>query len=287
MKRILITGAGNLGLALYDHFDLQGRQRPFLFTRGGALSPTRDVITGDIVRRSSLEKIFSGVRPDAVIHTAAMTDVDMCEREPGKAFEVNSGGTGNVVSLCEDAGIPLVYISTDYVFDGRKGDYREEDEVFPINVYGKSKLAGENAVRGMPEGRWAIVRTSFLYNPESPKYDFLFFVAGCMTRGERIQCDDFRFTKPTPCHSLGSPIEKILMEGRWGTYHIAGGERLTPFEIARAYGRLLDVDCGIVGNRGSPLEGTAPRPVDPTLNTKKAERELGFRPPSMGEGLGV
>ena len=240
---------------------------------------------GDIIERYNLGKAFSGIRPDAVIHTAAMTDVDMCEREPGKAFEVNSGGTGNVVSLCEDAGIPLVYISTDYVFDGKNGNYREDDEVFPVNVYGKSKLAGENAVRGISNRRWAIIRTSFLYNPESPSYDFFTFVAGSLSRGERIECDDFRFTKPTPCHSLGAPVEKILREERWGTYHIAGGERLMPFEIAWACGRMLKLDCSFVKARKSPEEGTAPRPVDPTLNTKKAERELDFRPPSLSEGL--
>ena len=80
-------------------------------------------------------------------------------------------------------------------------------------------------------------------------------------------------------------MEKILREECWGTYHIAGGERLTPFDMAMAYVRELRSDPGLVAARRSPEEGAAPRPVDPTLNTKKAETELDFRPPSIGEGL--
>ena len=278
MKRVFITGAGNLGLAVHSHFSGTDDFDPVIVSRRGTSGPN-DMIECDITRHDRMNDIVSEIEPAVVIHTAAMTNVDLCEREPGKAHEINAAGTENLAATCSREKIPLVYISTDYVFDGTKGDYCEDDRTAPVNVYGRTKLEGERSVMGIAH-RWAVIRTSFLHNPESLNYDFISYVIKSVSRRERIECDDFRFTKPTPCSCIGPVIKNIVRCGKWGEiYHVCGKSKLTPYAIAKECANALHLDHSLIRARRELPEANAPRPVDPTLDTQKAERELGFVPP--------
>ena len=279
MERVLITGAGNLGLAIHTHFSGTDDFDPVMVSRRGTSGP-EDMIECDITRHDRMNDIVSRIEPAAIIHTAAMTNVDLCEREPGRAHEINAAGTENLATTCTREKIPLVYISTDYVFDGRKGNYMENDRTNPMNVYGRTKLEGERSVKRMAANRWSVIRTSFLYNPQSPNYDFISHIITNISRGKRIECDNFRFTKPTPCSCIGPVIENIMRRGKWGDiYHVCGKRKLTPHAIAKECADALHLDHLLIEARRELPAAGAPRPVDPTLDTKKAERELGFVPP--------
>lgn len=281
MKYVLITGAGNLGLAIHTHFSGTDDFDPVIASRKRRMSGPEDTIQCDIVRHELMNNIISKVKPVMVIHTAAMTNVDLCEREPERAHEVNAAGTENLATTCAREGIPLIYISTDHVFDGTKGDYCENDRTGPINAYGRTKLEGERSVMGMTSNRWAVIRTSFLYNSEGPNYDFISHVINRISQGERMGCDVFRFTKATPCNCIGPVIENIVRNGKWGLYHVCGKRKLTPYAIAKECSDALDLDRSLICSRMKLPHTSAPRPVDPTLNTEKAQRGLGFIPPDL------
>ncbi|MFQ6078305.1 MAG: SDR family oxidoreductase [Thermodesulfobacteriota bacterium] len=152
VKKVLITGAkGMLGLALTDVF----METYDVYGRGGD--------DFDITRAKETMDAIVGVRPDIVIHAAAYTDVDGCETHIDLARSVNGGGTKHVASACRELGAKMVYISTDYVFDGTKsGAYSEDDPTCPINAYGRSKLEGERWVRTLVD-QFVIVRTAWLF----------------------------------------------------------------------------------------------------------------------------
>ena len=122
----------------------------------------------DITEQAQVHATISRVAPDYVIHTAAFTDVDTCEIEPQRAWDVNALGTKNVAEACEEHGAKLIYISTDYVFDGEDGPYSEEAPTHPINVYGESKLAGEGFALNSSVN--AVARVCVLYGPDKPNF---------------------------------------------------------------------------------------------------------------------
>lgn len=282
---MMITGAGNLGLALMRYFKGRRLPGPIVVSRGSGPCSCRRYALCDITDSECLEAVFREFRPDAVIHTAALTDVDHCEREPEEARAVNAAGTRNIATLCAGAKIPLVHISTDYVFDGSRGSYTEMDEPAPINVYGRTKLSGEEEVKkgGIP--LWAVIRTSFLFDMKGPNYDFVSYVSSALRSGEDINCDEYRYCKPTPCSALGAPIERILSRGKGGIYHICGRDLMTPREAAHRIARHYGSDERLIRGRKAPPAGAATRPRDPGLDTAKAERELDFVPPALEDGL--
>ena len=284
MKRILITGAGNLGLALRDHFIDGNKYEPVLVARHLPASRRINSISGDITSNESLTEVFRKLKPDAIIHTAALTDVDLCEKEPKKAHSVNVEGTRNLVLLCESKEIPMIYISTDYIFDGIKGNYVENDTPNPVNIYGKTKLEGERVVKEMDSGVWAIIRTSFLFNAASPNYDFISYVFHGLLEKKTVQYDHFHLMKPTPCSCLGPPTERILSQGLRGIYHICGRDVLSPYDLARKCAGISGFDPSSIAVRERG-EDVAKRPLNSTLNTEKAERELGFISPNLHENL--
>ena len=157
MKKVLVTGSqGMLGRALME--SLSHRE---VTSYGVDLRDPDHRL--DITKKDEVSDLINRLRPDVVIHTAAYTDVDGCERDPDRAYRVNSEGTKNLAAACKSSGVFLVYISTDFVFDGKKtAPYTEEDLPKPVNIYGESKLRGENFVKEILS-HYLIIRTSWLF----------------------------------------------------------------------------------------------------------------------------
>jgi len=127
-------------------------------------------ISGDITNRDQVKNTILEYNPDIVIHTAALSDVDLCEKEPELAYQVNVLGTENMALACQDSNILFVYISTDYIFDGESQEpYRESDASKPINVYGRTKLEGEEKVKSILK-RYFIIRTAWLFGPNGNSF---------------------------------------------------------------------------------------------------------------------
>jgi dTDP-4-dehydrorhamnose reductase len=265
VMRILITGNnGMLGRDLSAH--LQARHEVF-----GADLPEVDITDLGLV-----ERVFKTAKPDAVIHTAAFTAVDDCEHRPGLAFQVNAEGTRNVAFACRDARIPMLHLSTDYVFDGRKPTpYTEDDLPNPLNVYGRSKLEGEKHVVEILKAAW-IVRTSWLFGPLGKN-----FVRTILQRargGNSLSVVDDQFGAPTYTVDLAGKLEEIVMKGKPGVYHVTNRGYCSWFEFAREILRqagLSHVPLSAIPTSASDRPALRPR------NSRLAHTRL------ESEGLGL
>jgi len=227
-RRILITGgSGQLGTELI----------PRLAKLGTVLAPTRQEI--DVISEEAPAKM-AHLKPTHVVHAAAATDVERCETDPIWAHAVNAEGTRRTVEACQAVGAWLLYISTDYVFDGTKGHpYFEEDPPAPLNVYGRSKLAGEIHVRASA-ARWAIVRTAWLYGHVGRN-----FVATILQRlraGDPLAVVTDQVGSPTYAGDLAEAIAELLAREASGTFHLTNSGSCSWFEFARAIAEEVGTD---------------------------------------------
>lgn len=211
--------------------------------------------------------------PDLVIHAAAMTDVDGCELDPEAAYHVNGEGTRNMATACQESGAAMVYISTDYVFDGSKeGPYLEEDEPHPLNVYGRSKLAGEEYVQGLL-AKFYIVRSAWLYGPGGK--NFVEKVLKLAEEREGLYMVTTEVGSPTYTHDLAEAIAGLISWPEYGIYHLVNGGSCSRYQWAK---KALE----LAGRGDFPLHPSQgyPRPakVPPhaVLKNRRAAR-LGIR----------
>lgn len=259
--KILITGAGGqLGLAL----------RRVLGAHGHVLVPLgkQQLDVTDAVRVSEFVR---HIRPDAVIHCAAFTNVDLAEQNPAAAFSVNADGTRHVAAAAARVNAALVYVSTDYVFDGRKGaPYTERDRPAPLGVYGASKLAGERAAAALCE-RHFIVRTAWLYGPDGG--NFVRTVLQRAVRGEPIMAASDQIGSPTCTEDLAEFVGVLLQTEAYGLYHAANRGSCTRYEWVKAI--LEAAGIGHAHILRKPLASfglAAPRPLYSALDDENIRR---------------
>src|SRR6195256_2432767 len=184
----------------------------------------------DITRKDAVTAAFDRERPDIVINAAAYTAVDRAESEPDAAWAGNCAGPGYLAAACRSAGIPLIHISTDYVFDGsKKGPYREDDPVKPLGVYGRSKEAGDRAVREAL-AEHVILRTAWVYSAHGHNFVKTMLRLGGERPVLRVVAD--QTGSPTSAADIAAAIagvvRRIAAGGRhWGTYHFVGAGAVT------------------------------------------------------------
>jgi dTDP-4-dehydrorhamnose reductase len=249
----------------------------------------------DFDRPESVRQVFAGSAPTLVVNAAAYTAVDAAEDDAAAAFRVNSDGPRELARLCEAAGIPLIHVSTDYVFDGLKGaPYVETDAVAPQGVYGSSKLAGELAV--MAEcSRGIVVRTSWLYSPTGNNFVRTMLAAGQRHRHLRVVADQWGC--PTSAPDLAQAILGIaarLRNDGWqsryaGVYHAAGTGAATWHELATATFAAA-AGHGVAVPTIAPIATgewptRAKRPADSRLDCGKLAAVFGLRLPAWQDGL--
>ncbi|GAB4351946.1 MAG: dTDP-4-dehydrorhamnose reductase [Kiloniellaceae bacterium] len=226
-----------------------------------------------------------------VINAAAYTAVDKAESEEAKALAVNRDGAGHVAEACRESGAALIHISTDYVFDGLKGaPYREDDAVHPLNAYGRSKAAGEAAVRGALPAH-AILRTSWVFGAEGANFVKTMLRLG----GERAELSVVadQFGCPTPAAALADAILAVagkLGPATYGTYHCAGAERTSWYDFAWAVFAAQEALTGKAGPRLHPIATAdyptaAQRPADSALDSSLFQATFGQGPIDWRGGL--
>ncbi len=276
MRLLVLGGSGQVGRAL---------------ARAGAgesvriLTPTRAAI--DICDRARTVRAIEEARPDVIVNAAAYTAVDEAEREADLAFRVNRDGAANVAAAA--AGLPLVHLSTDYVFGGDKGAaYGEDDAPGPLSVYGLSKLAGEDAVRGQAP-RHIILRTSWVFSPWGG--NFVLTMRRLADEGRdviRVVAD--QYGAPTAATAIAASVLGIVAEigradfGAWGTYHFCGRPATTWFVFAEAI--LADrPDCRVEPIATSEWPTPARRPMRAELDCARIARTFGVRQPSWHDDL--
>jgi dTDP-4-dehydrorhamnose reductase len=211
--------------------------------------------------------------------------VDACERDSLKAERINGKATRNLARIAAELGILFVYISTDYVFNGKKGNYKETDAPCPTNAYGMSKLSGEEAVREeCPEG--LVIRTSiFGYNIQ-PKTGLAEYVINSLKNGKPMARFTDQFSTPIYTRDLSRLILKLLDRRATGLFHIGGRERVSRYDFAVRVARAFSLSPELIRPAAFvSLEGMARRPVDTSLSGDKIEAYLNDRLPKVEEGL--
>lgn len=260
MRTLITGGEGQLGRSLL------GRFRP----RGETDAP--DVDRLDVADRAAVAAFVERFRPDVIVHAAAWTDVDGCERDPQRAFLVNEIGASIAAAEAARVGAKLVLVSTDFVFGGEsERAYTEEDEPRPISVYGASKLAGERAAAKAAPGS-LIARTAWLYG-EGGTGNFVRSILGAAGSGRPLRVVDDQFGSPTYTEDLADSILALVLAGASGLCHVVNAGETSRFRFAR---RILDLS----GRAEVPIEPIptaasdrpAPRPARSTLRSVRLER---------------
>ncbi len=251
---------------------------------GGRWSVVDSFFKSDITNRGSIEAVVAKAMPDAVIHIAAMTDVDGCELDPKKAYKINSDGTRNVAIACKRQDVPMVYMSTDFVFSGRKrSPYRESDVTGPLSVYGDSKLKGELNIRKLLK-RYFIVRTSWLYGKHGKN-----FVDTIISKGRELpvlKVVDDQVGSPTYTVDLSKAIGVLLRKvfsqysipsTQYGIYHVSNKGSVSWCRYAREILKIAGVKTDVVPISSKELSRPAKRPAMSVMDTSKFSKFTGMK----------
>lgn len=254
--RVLVTGAqGQLGhdlLAAFADDDVIGTDQASL----------------DVTDEPSVVATVRDHAPDLVVHAAAFTQVDACETAPDTAWSVNAVGTWWVARACALAGAAMVYVSTDYVFDGLAGrPYTEFDRTNPQSVYGRSKEAGEQLVRRTVDQHY-VVRTSWVHGANGGNFAKT-MLRLARERG-RVAVVDDQTGSPTFTFDLAPAIRRLAVSGRYGTYHLTNSGQCTWFEFARAVFEEAGVDVELSPTDTATFGSPAPRPAYGVLDNRLA-----------------
>jgi len=237
----------------------------------------------DLADPEEVRRRIVASEPDLVFHAAALTDVDRCEVERDLAMKINVRGTELVRDAARVFGAFIVYVSSDYVFDGNRGYYREEDPTKPVNWYGQTKLLGE-------EGCDCIARTSVIYGalPARGKVNFALWLIERLRAGDEVKIVTDQLITPT----LNTNLAKMMLEAGErrleGTYHMAGATRISRYDFAVEIARVFGLDAGLITpSRMDEMSWKAKRPLDSSLDTAKARRLLDEKPLPLKESLRI
>lgn len=231
----------------------------------------------ECTNEASVRKALSAIRPQVVINCAAFVRVDECEDSPDRALSVNSLGALHVARACADIDALCGYISTDYVFDGtKKGPYTEEDPPRPINVYGTSKLAGEQFVRQACP-RWLIARTASLFGKAGARSkggNFVDTVLSRARKGHDLRIVNDIWTSPSYTQDIAQGLEHLIRTQSTGVFHIANESGCSWFEFAQRATEIVGLRCQIDAILASEYPMKARRPRDSRLASVRLNRSL-------------
>jgi dTDP-4-dehydrorhamnose reductase len=283
--RLLITGAsGLLGSKLVKLAIESGHEVHSLYFEHSMQEGRPQQL--DVTDQAAVEKALTDKLPEVVIHAASITDLDLCEQNPQLAFRVNATATGYIAEACRSVKSMLIYLSTDYIFDGERGNYRENDKPNPVNVYGKSKLLGEEEV-ARKAGDFCIARTSVVFGwGRRHRPNFATWVHENLRAGQRINVVTDQYATPT----LNSNLARMLVEAAErrlnGIFHLSGSTRVNRYEFAVLMARKFGFDEKLLTSvKAESTSWIARRPFDSSLNVAKAQASLNNRPSTLDEAL--
>ena len=234
----------------------------------------------------SIHDVFENIKPDVVIHAGAMSKPDECELDQVKAYLVNVEGTVQLLINATDSKSFFIFLSTDFVFDGKRGMYHEEDTPNPVNYYGRTKLEAEDAVKEY-EHEWAIVRTVLVYGKNhSGHNNILKIIKDKLESNEHYNIVDDQVRTPTYVEDLAKGIVMIIEKRAKGIFHLSGKDILTPYQMAIKTAEYLNLDSSHLKRvTAASFSQPAQRPLKTGFIIDKAKRELGYEPVRFDEGL--
>jgi dTDP-4-dehydrorhamnose reductase len=293
MQKVLITGTnGLLGQKLVELLIRNGDHEVIATARGANRLPHAEGYAYhslDVTDRDAVLRLVGELRPDAVIHTAAMTNVDQCESEREACWKLNVDAVQYLVEACRETGAFLTHLSTDFIFDGADGPYDEEATPNPLSYYGESKLAAERLLLDSPI-RWAIARTVLVYGiaHDMSRSNIILWVKKSLEEGKTIKVVDDQWRTPTLAEDLAMGCYLIVKHQAEGIFNISGKDLLTPFEMAHRTAGYFRLDKSFITRAdSSTFTQPATRPPRTGFVLDKSRRVLNYAPLSFEEGIAV
>ncbi len=290
--KILITGANGL-LGQYAVKRLAAAGHKIIATGRGdcRLKPNDkmavEYFSLDITNREEVNASVSKISPEIIVHAAAMAQPDACELDKETCDATNTLATQYFCEAAERVGARLIYISTDFIFSGDDGPYRETDAAGPVNYYGSSKLAAEQIVQ-QSKTQWCIIRTVLVYGNilSGTRSNVVTWVKDNLENGKPIKVVSDQLRTPTYVDDLAKSIELAIEKNARGIYHVSGREVLTPYEMAIQVADYFGLDKSLMEKvDASVFSQPAQRPLKTGFIIEKAEKELGYQPLSFMEGI--
>lgn len=291
--KILITGSnGLLGQKLVHKLSKDPEVELIATARGGNRLSNKEGYTYqslDITDEKAVAEAISKFKPDSLIHTAAMTNVDACEADKEGCDKLNVDAVKYIADACKANNVHLVHLSTDFIFDGEDGPYDEEAEPNPVSYYGESKLKAEEIVlkSGLDA---AILRTVLVYGiaEDMSRSNIALWAKGALQKGQKINVVDDQFRSPTLAEDLADGCILAAKQKAKGIYNISGKDQLSVLEIVQQVADYWKLDKNLINPVSSKtLSQPAKRPPKTGFILDKAIRELGYQPHSFMEGLAV
>ena len=286
MERLLIIGcSGLLGSRLSsiakDAFEVFG-------TYNSHEMEAKNTFKLDVTNREGTFKLIDKVKPDCVVDTHSLNNLDYCEAHIDESWRVNVDGSRNVAEACKNFGSKYVFLSTDDVFDGRKLRYTEKDKPHPLNYYAKTKLIVEYML-GALDMNYIVARTSVLYGVGGMnKINFAVWLINKLRNKEKVRIVNDQRNNPTLADNLAEFLLRLYQKDENGVFHITGKECLSRYDFAMEIARTFGLNKSLITPITTPeLNQIAKRPESVNMSTEKAERVANMRTLTVKEGLQI
>ena len=289
--KIFITGSnGLLGQKLVD-FCLSN-SIDFIATSKGenrnSKCPEINYISLDITNQEEVNSIIKKEKPTHIIHTAAITNVDYCEQHPEESELVNVTATSFLIEAANTVEAHFQFVSTDFVFDGEKGNYKENDEVNPLSEYARSKVKSENITKEKAKFGWSIIRTIIVYGvgENLSRSNLIIWAKGAIEKGDAINIIDDQFRAPTYADDLAAGCMGVILNKQNGIFHISGPETMSIYEIVERIAKHFNFSMESVNRiSSSTLNQPAHRPPKTGFDLSKAYTKINYKPHTLEETL--
>ena len=246
-----------------------------------------DSVKMDLKNHKMISSVLTEKKPEIVIHLGAMTGVDLCEKERTSASEINTKATEIIAKECSKLNSFLVYVSTDYVFDGNLGMYKEDNVTNPLGFYGESKLEGEKVVQNFSTN-WCIARTSTPFGLHPTKKSFPMWVIENLQKQKQIDILIDQFTSPTYIPNLSRMLIEISERRITGVIHAAGASKISRYQMASMVSDKLNLDGTLLKQISiNKMKWVAQRPKDSSLDVSRASSILNEKPQKIDQSLNL
>jgi dTDP-4-dehydrorhamnose reductase len=292
--RILITGAnGLLGQKLVDLLSKENGIELIATARGEKRLPAEidnfSYVSMDVTNKEEVHQTVFKHKPDVIIHTAAMTNVDHCEGDKEGCWKLNVDAVQNLIEVAELTNSFLVHLSTDFIFDGEAGPYDEEAKGNPVSFYGESKLKAEELIINS-QIKWAIARTVLVYGiaHDMSRSNIILWVKDSLENKKNIQVVNDQWRTPTLAEDLAMGCYLIVKNAAQGIFNISGKDFLTPYDMAIKTADFFHLEKSFITKTDSTkFTQPAKRPPKTGFIIDKAVNVLGYSPRSFEEGIAI
>ena len=293
MKTVLVTGSNGLLGQKITAAILSGKQFNLVATSKGEnrfkIKQGYAYAEMDILDPANVREVVECYRPDAIIHTAALTNVDKCETEKELAYGLNVEAVKTLITICEEYNIQLVHLSTDFIFDGLNGPYLESDVPNPLSYYGKTKLEAEELIKNA-SCQWAVLRTIIVYGiiSDESRSNIILWAKGALEKGTPIRVVNDQWRMPTLAEDLADACLLVVEKGAHGVFNISGKDMMGISELVFKVADFWNLNKELITEiSAASLNQPAARPVKTGFILDKAIRELGYAPRSFEQGLAL